>query len=71
MADKVTYKGHEIAPAPLELQAGGWTHEGYIIEHKDDSVTETKVLADGHSETLEKAVEVIITECKRIIDKRS
>jgi len=71
MSDELLYRGFTIRAEPYELQGGGWTHEGCLVEQRNPSTRETKFFAGGSSATREAAVEAIIAEGKRLIDIRS
>lgn len=71
MSGRLSYRGFEIHATPYNLEAGGWTHEGYVVERQGATTRETKFFAGGSSETREQAVEAIIMEGKRLIDLRS
>ena len=67
----LVYQGFEIRAAPYGLRDGGWSHEGYLIEHRGATTRETKFFAGGSSATRDSAVEAIIAEGKRLVDFRS
>ena len=71
MSDELVYRGFVVQAAPLELRPGGWTHEGYLVEHRGATQRETKFFAGGSSETRDRAVAATIAEGKRLIDFRS
>jgi hypothetical protein len=71
MSGRLSYRGFEIHATPYKLEAGGWTHEGNLVEHRGATTRETKFFAGGSSETREQAVEAVIVEGKRLIDFRS
>lgn len=71
MSDELEYRGYAIRAEPYQLQSGGWTLEGVLIERGSARQRLVRFSLAGTTESRAAAVSIIFDEGKRLIDFRS
>lgn len=71
MADELLYRDYIIRAEPYQLQAGGWTFEGVLVERYESPPRQIHFYLGGTTTSREAAVHIILDEGKRLIDFRS
>lgn len=68
MADELVYREFSIRAEPYQLQVGGWTLEGVLVENGKGRTCELRFYLGGTTDTRDAAVAIILDEGKRLID---
>lgn len=70
MADEVEYRGFVIRAEPVQLQSGGWTIEGYLVQQRGAAARRTRITVDGTTKSRAGAVKILFARGKQLVDSR-
>jgi len=71
MSDEMEYRGFVIRAEPVQLQSGGWTLEGYLVEQGETAARRTRIAVDGTTKSRAGAVRIVFARGKQMVDSRA
>lgn len=71
MSDEMVYRGFVIRAEPTQLQSGGWTLEGCLIERGTPGLRRVRFFMDGTTKSRAGAVQIVFARGQQLVDTRS
>lgn len=70
MSDEMEYRGFVIRAEPAQLQSGGWTLEGCLIEPGKPGLRRVRFFVDGTTKSRKGAVQIVFERGRQLVDSR-